>query len=82
MVVPVTLLNAFILKTLLSSFPSRSCYYGQQLLRQQQQLHLISNLLGQADGYVAQHTFRGRVRDVLQGTLQDQGLIVSGLIYL
>lgn len=38
--------------------------------------------MGQADGYVAQHALGGRVRDVLQGTLEDQRLVVSGLVDL
>lgn len=38
--------------------------------------------MSQADGYVAQHALGGGVRDVLQGTLEDQRLVVSGLVDL
>lgn len=42
----------------------------------------IGDLLGQADGYVAQHALGGGVRDVLQGALEDERLVVSGLVDL
>ena len=44
--------------------------------------HLIRDLLGQVDGDIAQHALGRRVGDVLQGALQDQGLVVRGLVDL
>lgn len=44
--------------------------------------YLIRDLLSQANSYITQHALRGGVGDVLQGTLEDQSLIMSGLVNL